>query len=427
MKATYLDEDSSFSQSLYSVFGRTIDSGGDYPIYFNDGSTPKKGKDRTTNRYTICAGYSQALSLLVRLLGYRSFSVADDGHQWNMMYAKLGSKSGWYQFDSTWDDGGGYESPYPRNIIEYRYFGAAYDSRFREKHGDVFKENTGKYMPDPVDKISDSYRVTRHMYMSEDAPAYTRKYILDNPEDNLYMLYGPIDNRDPAKKGTHKSLVLAKTYTEREINTLLIFDRIFFMYDTPGYYQHKDEVVSPKKNDSTPYETTSSSSTTDSLATTASTSDSSSDSSSKVKSYVSGEKNNKARYVKTGKNTVEFFSPIGKMNRKTFKVPDKVKIGKKIYKVTGVAAYSFTGYDKLEKVILGKNIKVIEKGAFEGCGSLREVDIASKKLNIKKSKRFLSGTSVVRLGVPAEKRAAYRKAFGGKRSGSKKKVSVYAG
>lgn len=86
------NEDTEYSQSAYSVF-----------------CTDK----------TVCAGYSQALSMVLNGAGIDSFSVTSYNHQWN----KIRVNDSWYNADATWAD--------QSDGILYRYFlrsDAFYDS-----------------------------------------------------------------------------------------------------------------------------------------------------------------------------------------------------------------------------------------------------------------------------------------------------------
>lgn len=86
------DENTAYSQSAYSVF--------------------------CTDR-TVCAGYSQAFSMVLNGAGIDSYSVTSYNHQWN----KIRVNDSWYNADATWAD--------QSDGILYRYFlrsDAFYDS-----------------------------------------------------------------------------------------------------------------------------------------------------------------------------------------------------------------------------------------------------------------------------------------------------------
>lgn len=68
------DEDTEYSQSAYSVF------------CLNE---------------TVCAGYSQAFTMMCNGAGIDTIAVTSDTHQWN----KIRLNDSWYNMDLTWDDG----------------------------------------------------------------------------------------------------------------------------------------------------------------------------------------------------------------------------------------------------------------------------------------------------------------------------------
>ena len=61
---------------------------------------------------TVCAGYSQAYTLLCNAVGVDAFSVTGSSHQWN----KIRVNDSWYNVDCTWDDNGNMSS------IPYYYY-----------------------------------------------------------------------------------------------------------------------------------------------------------------------------------------------------------------------------------------------------------------------------------------------------------------
>lgn len=74
---------------------------------------------------TVCAGYSQAFSLLSNGAGIDAISVTSDDHQWN----KVNVNNSWYNIDLTWDDQDG-------GII-YKYFlrsDSFWDSEHNSSH-----------------------------------------------------------------------------------------------------------------------------------------------------------------------------------------------------------------------------------------------------------------------------------------------------
>ena len=116
--------DETLSQTLWSVFVREVQD--DYPVFCSDASTPLPASMRPTRYYTVCAGYSQAVSLLCRMENLSAIQVSGNGHAWNRAEAQ----GAWVNLDVTWDDPGfGPEGPGP--AMRYDYF-ARSDAVFRE-------------------------------------------------------------------------------------------------------------------------------------------------------------------------------------------------------------------------------------------------------------------------------------------------------
>ncbi len=81
----------------------------DYEYYYASESMMEKydQRDHTQSAYsvicgttTVCAGYSQAFSLLANGAGIDAISVTSTYHQWNMLRVN----DSWYNLDVTWDD-----------------------------------------------------------------------------------------------------------------------------------------------------------------------------------------------------------------------------------------------------------------------------------------------------------------------------------
>ena len=162
---------------------------------------------------------------------------------------------------------------------------------------------------------------------------------------------------------------------------------------------------------------------------TGNSSDNKSSSSSKEdKTYSKGR--SKGYYTKTGKKTAEYTAPAIKHSAKIAVVPATVKIGKKTYKVTSIASFAFTGYDKLETVVIGENVVKISPDAFSGCEKLKVLKIKSKKLTKKKIKNCLRGSkidTIIILKKAWRKFKFYKKIFTKKNTGASDKLTVKKG
>ena len=140
--------------------------------------------------------------------------------------------------------------------------------------------------------------------------------------------------------------------------------------------------------------------------------------------HTAGKGLSKAGYVKTGKGSVRYDLCMIGYKAKSAKVPDTVKIGKKIYKVTAVASGAFYGYDRLKTVTVGSQVKRIGGSAFSGCGKLKTLVINSKKLTKAGVKGSLKGSAVNKILCPQKVMKRYKKAFTKKNAKSVGRVAV---
>lgn len=77
--------------------------------------------------------------------------------------------------------------------------------------------------------------------------------------------------------------------------------------------------------------------------------------------------------------TVAYLGPI-KTSRTSATIPAKVTIEKQTFKVTTIANGALAGNKKLKKVVIGKNIRKINKNAFKGCKKLKKITIYTTAL-----------------------------------------------
>lgn len=108
--------------------------------------------------------------------------------------------------------------------------------------------------------------------------------------------------------------------------------------------------------------------------------------------------------------TAEYVKPT-KKTCTTATIPNTVKIGKKTYKVTSIAANAFKGCSKLKKVTIEKNVTKIGKKDFYGCKNLKTIKINTTKLTKKSvgSKAFAKINAKAVVTVPKNKLKAYKK------------------
>lgn len=81
---------------------------------------------------------------------------------------------------------------------------------------------------------------------------------------------------------------------------------------------------------------------------------------------------------KTKKNMAVVVCGCNK-ERKTFKIPSSITFQRKTYKVTGIVKAAFKNHPKLQKVVVGKNVKKIENSAFVKCRRLSLIIIKNKE------------------------------------------------
>ncbi len=105
-------------------------------------------------------------------------------------------------------------------------------------------------------------------------------------------------------------------------------------------------------------------------------------------------------------------------NTKKAKVPAVIYHDGKKYKVTSIAEKAFAGNKKLKTVIIGKNVKVIQKKAFAKCKTLSKITIKSKVLDRVAKNAFKGTNKKLIVKVPKKKKVSYQKLFKGK--GNKK-------
>ena len=107
-------------------------------------------------------------------------------------------------------------------------------------------------------------------------------------------------------------------------------------------------------------------------------------------------------------NTVQLLQ-ASKKTIKTATVASTIKYGGVTYKVTSIAASAFSGYSKLTKVTIGKNVSSIGAKAFYNCKKLKTVTIQSAVIKSMGSKAFNKIYSKAAIKVPAAKKKAYKK------------------
>jgi hypothetical protein len=95
-------------------------------------------------------------------------------------------------------------------------------------------------------------------------------------------------------------------------------------------------------------------------------------------------------------------------------VPNQVKKGKFMFKVIKVSNHAFDGFEKLEWVVIHKNIRVIGECAFNGTPSLIKINVKGSGIESGKVVNAFSGTGKnLTVKVPGRKLDEYKELFRG--------------
>lgn len=115
-------------------------------------------------------------------------------------------------------------------------------------------------------------------------------------------------------------------------------------------------------------------------------------------------------YKVTSSSTVTF-GGVTSNSVQSLTIPSKVKLGKKVYKVTAVSSRALIYRTGLRKVTIGAGVKRIGRAAFYGCRNLKLITIngTSLKLSTVGDKAFKNINSRAVVKVPKAKKSAYKK------------------
>ncbi len=104
-------------------------------------------------------------------------------------------------------------------------------------------------------------------------------------------------------------------------------------------------------------------------------------------------------------------------------IGDTVRIDGVVYKVTQINSKAFKGLKDLKSVVIGKNVKKINKEAFAGCSKLSKINMKKAKgISTIGKKAFSKINSKAKVTVPAKKKAKYKNML--KEAGLPKKAGV---
>ncbi len=107
--------------------------------------------------------------------------------------------------------------------------------------------------------------------------------------------------------------------------------------------------------------------------------------------------------------TVEFAGVTAKAGS-SLEIPEKIKVDGAEYKVTAVGQNALKNNKRIKKIVLGKNVSIIKKGAFARAQSLRSIRIKSTKMTSGSIARgAFSGTyKKLQITIPKRKKTLYK-------------------
>ena len=210
------DADYSFSQTVWSVFVNEVPA--DYPIFGSDGVTQVRATDRPVDRYTVCAGYSAAFTLLSRMEELEAICFSGGGHAWNR--AKI--DGAWCNIDCTWDDPASLMGV-PGLEVTYQYF-ARSDKEFYDNH-------------EVGESAINNFIITEYPG-TKDYPPYEHYY----HEGDTGWAHGYYDGNKLVyleEDGQPKRTASGEFET---VDVSASFDDARLYADVPGYVKHDDSI-----------------------------------------------------------------------------------------------------------------------------------------------------------------------------------------
>lgn len=113
---------------------------------------------------------------------------------------------------------------------------------------------------------------------------------------------------------------------------------------------------------------------------------------------------------------------VNTKTKKSYTIPNTVKINGETCKVTSIASNAFSGCTKATKITIGKNIQKIGSKAFYNCKNLKTLTINSTKVKSVGTNALKNVYSKAKIKVPSSKLKSYQKLFAKK--GQKSTVKI---
>ena len=118
----------------------------------------------------------------------------------------------------------------------------------------------------------------------------------------------------------------------------------------------------------------------------------------------------KIKYQVYENNNQSFVKVIGYTGKsKKIVVPDTVKYKNIKIKVTTISKNAFINNKKITSLIIGKNIKTIQKKAFYNCSNLKTIKIKSNKIKSIGKYAFKTESNTLKFTLPRNKKKKYKK------------------
>ena len=189
--------------------------------------------------YTVCTGYSKALSLLCNAIGIDAINVISSDHMWN----KVRINDCWYNVDATWGDAG------ENSSINYDYFGRSDAVYYNDTNKNVISHTPLNYWEQFIPKCmydgKDGFATVTNTlpapvikFTKNDNGKYNVVISIPNSNENEVLpndmlIYYTVDGTEPSVAST-KSYIYSKQFevdAETQVKAIVISDDKFMDSD----------------------------------------------------------------------------------------------------------------------------------------------------------------------------------------------------